>query len=67
MSTVTSTSGATTSQALPAGVRAEGPGALMAGSRWASMDGNSQTVISYSFAGSGSSFSSEASLSLIHI
>ncbi len=60
MSTATSTSSAATSQALPAGVRAEGPGALLAGTRWAPQDGSSQTVISYSFAGAGSSFAPEA-------
>ena len=61
MSTVTTSISDPVSQAVPAAVRADGPAALMAGSRWASQDGSSQTLISYSFAGSGSGFSAAAS------
>lgn len=61
MSTVTTSINAPASQAVPAAVRADGPAALMAGSRWAPQDGSNQTFISYSFADSGAGFSAAAS------
>jgi len=60
MSTVTTSVSPLVSQAVTPAVRAEGPAALLAGSRWASQDGNGPTLISYSFADAGSGFNPAA-------
>jgi len=61
MFTATTSVSPLVSQAVPTAVRAQGPAALMAGSRWASQDGSGPTFISYSFADAGSGFNSTAS------
>jgi hypothetical protein len=61
MFTATTSVSPLVSQAVPTAVRAQGPAALMAGSRWASQEGSGPTFISYSFADAGSGFNSAAS------
>ena len=63
MSNTVNPSNAASFQTLPADVRAEGPGALMAGTRWTSQSGSGPVTISYSFLDNGAGFAPEATFS----